>query len=186
MKSNSTKKIVKICLIGVMAALVYAVSTFIDIPIPTGLGKTRLHLGNAMCLLSGLILGPVGGGFAAGLGSAFYDLLKPEYITSAPFTFAFKFLMAWLCGIIAHPKKEKAKLNLRYIIGATSGALLYVVLYLSKNFIEDRFVYGHAFELAMAEVVTKGTVSLFNAMTGILVAVPLYLALKPALKRFNI
>ena len=36
------------------------------------------------------------GGFAAGIGSMFFDLTNPAYITSAPFTFAFKFVTAVL------------------------------------------------------------------------------------------
>ncbi len=57
-------------------------------------------MGNVLCLLSGMLLGPLQGGFAAGIGSMFFDLTNPAYITSAPFTFAFKFVMAWLCGKI--------------------------------------------------------------------------------------
>ena len=53
------------CFIGIMAALVYATSAFLQIPIPTAIGSTRLHMGNVMCLLSGLLLGPVQGGLAA-------------------------------------------------------------------------------------------------------------------------
>ena len=71
----------------------------ISVPIPVAIGDvTRIHLGNIFCLLSGLVLGPVGGGLAAGLGSALYDMTNPAYIASAPFTFAFKFMLAAVCG----------------------------------------------------------------------------------------
>ncbi len=173
-------------MIGVMAAAVYVSSAFLQIPIPTAIGNTRIHMGNVMCILSGLLLGPLSGGLAAGFGSMLFDLLNPLYITSAPFTFAFKFIMAWLCGIIAHSKKENANIHLRYVLGAVCGSLSYVVLYLSKGFIEDRFILGHALELALGEVATKSIVSLVNAIVAVAVAVPLSYAIRPILKKFNI
>lgn len=54
MKKVSIKEI---ALIGIMAAAVYVSSAFLQIPIPTAIDNTRLHMGNVMCLLSGLLLG---------------------------------------------------------------------------------------------------------------------------------
>ena len=73
MKQES-KWIYRVTLTAVFAALVF-VSSMISVPIPVAIGDvTRIHLGNIFCLLSGLVLGPVGGGLAAGLGSALYDM----------------------------------------------------------------------------------------------------------------
>lgn len=180
------KKItVKQCaFVGVMAALVYAASAYLQIPIPTAIGSTRLHMGNVMCLLSGLLLGPVSGGLAAGIGSMFFDLLNPAYIASAPFTFAFKFLMAWVCGMIAKGADKKALL--RCIVAAVVGAVTYVVLYLSKSFVEDYFVLGLPIEAVMLTVAQKGLVSTINGIIAAAVSVPLYLTLKPLLQRANL
>lgn len=54
----------RLVLVGLMAALVF-VFTFIGFDIPSPLGKAKLHLGNVMCLLSGLLFGPLTGGLAA-------------------------------------------------------------------------------------------------------------------------
>ncbi|MBR2504156.1 MAG: ECF transporter S component, partial [Oscillospiraceae bacterium] len=55
-------------MIGVMAAVVF-VGNQIQLPkIPTPLGPTRIHLGNVMCILGGLLFGAVPGGLAAGIG----------------------------------------------------------------------------------------------------------------------
>ena len=54
----------RIVLIGVMAAMIVVV-TFFRFPL---LGS-KIHFANAMCLLAGLLLGPVGGGLAARKGS---------------------------------------------------------------------------------------------------------------------
>ena len=71
-----------IAAVSILAAMVYVTSAFLQIPIPTPIGSTRLHLGNVMCLLSGMLLGPWYGGLAAGFGSMLFDLLNPAYIAS--------------------------------------------------------------------------------------------------------
>ena len=168
-------------LIGVMAAVVYAASAFLQIPIPTAIDNTRLHMGNVMCLLAGLLLGSWQGGLAAGIGSMFFDLTNPAYISSAPFTFVFKFLMAWLCGKIA--ANQKIGRSKRFIIGALSGSVLYIILYLSKSFIEHRFVLGLPLQAVMLTITQKAVVSGVNAIVAVCVAVPLGLALCPVIRK---
>ena len=181
MKKNTAKRV---AFIGILAALVYVTSAFLQIPIPTAIGNTRLHFGNVMCLLSGLLLGPVSGGLAAGIGSMFFDLTNPAYITSAPFTFVFKFLMAFLCGIIAHHTGKER--TWKYVLAALLGAALYVVLYLSKSFIEDHFVLGIGLDVVWVTVTQKGVVSIVNGVIAAVVSVPLYLALRPSLQKFRL
>lgn len=54
-----------IALVGILAAMVFALTKFISIPIPSPLGKTALSVGNSMCLLSAMLFGPGIGGLAA-------------------------------------------------------------------------------------------------------------------------
>lgn len=174
----------QVAFVGIMAALVYVTSAYLQINIPTAIGSTRLHMGNVMCLLSGLLLGPLQGGLAAGIGSMFFDLTNPLYIASAPFTFAFKFMMAWLCGIIAHKCGKEALW--KTILGAVAGAVTYVILYLGKSFIEDYFVLGLPLDAVMLTVTQKGLVSTVNGIIAAVVSVPLYLTLRPLLQRANL
>ncbi len=174
MEKITVKEITRI---GIMAAAVYAASAFLQISIPTAIDNTRLHMGNVMCLLSGMLLGPLQGGLAAGIGSLFFDLTNPAYIASAPFTFCFKFVMAWICGKIA--SGSSAHLKRRYVIGGIAGAFAYVALYLSKSFVEHRFVIGLPMEAVMLAVTQKAVVSSVNAVLACMVAVPLGLALRP-------
>lgn len=173
----------EITLIGLMAAMVYVASAFLQIPIPTAIGNTRIHMGNVMCLLSGLLLGPMWGGMAAGIGSAFFDLTNPAYITSAPFTFAFKFLMAWVCGILYKKWKNKGKTVLYSALSGAAGAVTYVILYLSKNFIEDYIVLSLPLQGVMVDIGQKGIVSLANGIIAVIVAVPLSMAIRPAIAK---
>lgn len=179
MKKKITVK--EMTMIGIMAAAVYISSAFLQIPISTAIDNTRLHMGNVMCLLAGLLLGSWQGGLAAGIGSMFFDLTNPAYIASAPFTFAFKFLMAWLCGKIA--ANQKIDRNKRFVIGALSGSALYVILYLSKSFIEHRFILNIPLQAVMLTVSQKAVVSGVNAVVAVCVAVPLGLALYPVIRK---
>ena len=184
-------RIRQITMIGIMAAAVYMASAFLQISIPTAIGTTRLHMGNVMCLLSGMLLGAVPGGLAAGIGSMLFDFSNPVYIASAPFTFAFKFVMAWLCGALStgrHSEKFSMKIcseRSRLLAAAAVGAFGYVLLYIGKNFIENRYVLGMPPEAVWLMTAQKGAVSCVNAAIAVIVAVPLGVALRPVLNRCN-
>lgn len=180
MKKITIKEIARI---GIMAAAVYVASAFLQVPIPTAIDNTRLHMGNVMCLLAGILLGPWQGGLAAGIGSMFFDLTNPAYITSAPFTFLFKFIMAWICGKIASGNSAHRKR--KYILGGIIGSFSYVILYLSKSFIEHRFILELPMEAVVLTVTQKAAVSSVNAVVACLVAVPLGLVLHPMIERLT-
>ena len=77
----------RIVFAAMMAALTAAGSALrITMPLSIA-GTTSFHLGNIMCALSGILLGPGFGGLAAGLGSAIYDMFNPAYIDEAWLTF---------------------------------------------------------------------------------------------------
>ena len=127
------KRLYSIVTVGLMAALVY-VGNYLQIKIPNGGLVTRIHLGNSMCLLAGLLFGRLRGGLSSGIGAALYDLFDPVYIVSAPYTFFSKFAMGFTAGHIRkHSKNEKSAV----IWAAVAGQLVYIVLYLLKTFISQ-------------------------------------------------
>ena len=166
-------------MIGVMAAIVF-VGNQLQLPkIPTPLGPTRIHLGNVMCILGGLLFGAVPGGLAAGIGGAIYDLLDPFYAKEFWSTFILKFGMAYIAGLIASGKKTKLKV----IVAAVVGAVSYVALYLGKTFIAQYLIMGNPWETVLGVLITKGTASLINALLAMVVSVILYYMIEPALNR---
>ncbi len=172
----------EIAMVGVMAAMVY-VASMIQIPIPTDIGSTRIHVGNVMCLLGGLLLGPLFGGLAAGIGSAFFDLTNPAFIASAPTTFIFKFLMAYIAGTLYQKWTKGENVVVISSISSAIGSFIYVVLYLIKSFIEAYYFQLQPMEAVIISLSQKGIVSLTNAVIAVIVVVPLSLALRPAVKR---
>lgn len=157
--------------IGFMGALVFAASQ-ISIPIPSIIGITRIHLGNAFCLLAGFLLGGVRGGLAAGIGSMLYDFTNPAYISSAPITFINKFMLGFVCGSIAHSGKAYGAALKKNLIAGVCGALTYVVLYLSYTFVKDVYFLRSEVATALIDLTTKAPVSLVNAAIANILAIP--------------
>ncbi|WP_298034391.1 ECF transporter S component [uncultured Dysosmobacter sp.] len=165
--------------IAVLAALVCVV-TFFRFPL---LGS-KVHFANAMCLLSGLLMGPLSGGLAAGIGSVLYDALFGGYgPLDCAVTFVSKFLMAWVCAKIAFAMGSEAKRHGQNIAACVAGALTYVALYMLKTFIFQMFVYGYPMETAVVTMGSKLPASLINAVAAMVAAPILYAALVPALRR---
>ena len=86
----SDKKIRKLVISALMAALVCVATMVVRIPTPT---NGYVNLGDCVVLLSGWLLGPWWGGAAAGIGSMLTDLFA-GYTSFAPGTFLIKGLMA--------------------------------------------------------------------------------------------
>lgn len=172
----------KIALVGLMAALVFATSGMrIYIPLP--IDKAAIHLGNVMCVLSGLLLGPIGG-LASAIGSFFYDLTNPLYAPEAFVTFFNKFFIGFLAGWLAWRKGHRGLNQSWNIVGAVTGSVAYVALYLFKSFVESQLIFdlttGSEMMLFLGP---KALLSLINGGLACVMAVPLALVLRKAMDR---
>ncbi|MBR1454213.1 MAG: ECF transporter S component [Lachnospiraceae bacterium] len=131
----------------------------------------RFHLGNSMCLLAAFVLTPFYGGLAAGLGSMLFDIL---FYTSGPtvlVTFATKFVMGYVAGIVFNKTKS-------IVLGGIIGEIAYIILYAIKTYIERRFVMSMAFEAVLPILLTKIGASVFNAVAAVIVSTLIYKILK--------
>jgi len=140
---------------------------------------------NIFILLSGLLLGGVRGGLAAGLGSMIYDLLDPAYVTESWVTFIRFFLIAFICGIIAYARKSHGENKVQNIIAALVGAISSLVLYAIQCVIK-LMITGSAFTAAVVASAPKLLVSSINAVIAFVFAVILVFPLRAALKRAGI
>ncbi len=185
-KQSGDAAILKLVIAGVMAAIIYVVTMF-RIP----LGQSKVHFANSMCLLGGLLLGPVWGGSAAGLGSALYDVIAGGYgIVEALITFVSKFAMGWVAGflfrVLVIRKGKQNGLWVKYlpqlVISCVAGALTYVALYMLKTWIFKTYVEPVPVETIPAVMVGKLIPSLINAAFAVVTAPIFYHAIRPALK----
>ena len=172
----------KIVFMAILAALVFVV-TFFRFPL---LGS-KVHFANAICLVSGLLLGPVGGGVAAGLGSMLYDVFfYPSDLISYAVTFLTKFAMAWVCGKIAFTADRDARSHGWNVAACVVGAWTYVALYMLKTYVYQRFIYAVPMDTVWATVLAKLPASAINAVAAMVAAPILYTALRPALDKAHL
>lgn len=187
MSNEKRKKITvnDIVVVGLMAALVFA-GTNIRIYIPTLIDKTMIHFGNVFGLLAGLLFGGLRGGLGAGIGSAFYDLMDPSYIASAPFTLINKFMMGFVAGALSHRKGFEGKKPVVNVLASIAGSLTYVVLYVGKSLLENIFFNRTAVQTALIDAGQKALVSTVNGLIAVIAANILAIALRAALEKTGI
>lgn len=185
----STRKLVFAAL---MAALTVAGSALrIKVPLDIS-GFSAFHLGNIMCALSGILLGPWLGGAAAGLGSAIHDMLDPVYISECWLTFLMKGAYGVIAGLVAWQGKKPWTVSEQYsyvkaLLGTVASALAYAALYLAKSyFYSGRLLSGLTHEAALLNVVAKLTPTAFNAGIAIVCAPLLAVAISKALEKSHL
>lgn len=99
MTNQNIKKLVTAAL---LAAMTCVATMIIKIPTPT---FGYIHLGDGFVLLCGVVLGPLPGALAAGIGSMFSDIFS-GYVTWAPATFIIKALTGGIAGLLFHHFKN--------------------------------------------------------------------------------
>lgn len=166
MKKLTTEKVV---LIGLLAALVAIGTLLIQIPIPKG----YIHVGDSLVYISGILLGPLYGAFAAGIGSMIADVLS-GYTIYAPATLVIKALDAYLVGWIFRAFYKNglqfAKMTGGYVVAFLAGGTIMISGYL----IYEIVLYG------MAQAVAGVPYNFTQAIGGGIVGYPLLIALKKA------
>ena len=148
-------RIKTIIITALFAALTFVATSIIKIPTVT---QGYIHPGDGLVLLSGLLLGPLWGTLAAGVGSALSDILG-GYFVYAPATFIIKALSALVAFLIfrALTKKETKGSILKVIAAGIGG--------------EAVMVFGYfVFEIFMIAIVngTNLTAGLAVAAAGII------------------
>lgn len=153
---NSSIDIKRLTVTGMLTAVVTLSTMAIRIPVPVTGGY--IHPGDGFVILAALILGPVEGTLAAGLGSAFADVLG-GYFIYAPATFVIKALSAFVAYYIF--KKSRIEV---VAIPAIFAELVMVAGY----FLFESALYNPA--AALAGILPNITQGLF----GIAISTALY------------
>ena len=180
-ESKSSRFVRRLCVAAMMAALVALISK-LQIKIPAIMGVKRFHLGNVMCALSGILLGPWWGGLASGVGSMFFDLFDPTYVAEAPITFVTKGIYGLVAGVMFVYVFRRRSNYASELVSTLAAAVTYIVLYLTKNFFYNGlFVHGLTADAAWLAVLEKVPSSLFNGLVAVIFAPILGLAIRKAL-----
>lgn len=185
------EKIYRLTLTALMAALSYVVFTFLQIKVTLpGGDATSFHLGNAVCVLAALLLGGVCGGIGGAIGMTIGDLLDPVYILYAPKTFILKFCIGLITGLVAHKIGKITVTNDRKhvfkwtLIAAICGMAFNMVFDPLFGYFYKRVIMGKtAAEVTLAWNITTTSV---NAVISVIVAVIVYMALRPVLMKSDL
>jgi len=146
---------------ALFAALACAATMSIRIPTP-GTGG-YIHPGDAIVILSGVVLGPVWGLLAGGIGSALADLLG-GYLTYVPITFVIKGLVALTAGLI-YQKIGKTKKS-RYT-AVVLGGIVDIVFVAGGYFLCEAMMYGMAAAASIPANIIQG-------ISGLIISIVLY------------
>lgn len=152
--SNPT---VFIALIAIFTALTTVITLLIVIPFPATSGY--FNLGDSMVMISGLLLGPLGGFIAGGLGSALADMVG--YPHFALITFIVKGCEGLVVGLVTWQTQTSTRVHIRDIVGLLFGAFVMLLGY----FIAELVLYG--WEAALMELIWINSI---QVIAGILVA----------------
>ena len=131
--NNNLKKLI---LAALFAALSCVATMSIRIPTP-GTGG-YIHPGDAIVILSGVILGPVWGFLAGGIGSALSDLIG-GYFVYVPITFMIKGLVALAAGLLYQKVGNTQKSRYAAVV---LGGVADIILVAGGYFVCEYFIYG--------------------------------------------
>ena len=171
-----------------MAALCYIGFAFLKIDIPVGPEKTAFHFGNVFCVLAALLLGGFWGGLAGAVGMTIGDLTT-AYVTSAPKTFLLKLCIGLIVGLVAHTIFKISRAHTKkYVTGVTIFSCACGMIF---NIVADPLVgyYYKTYLLGVPQDISKALAKMttlttsVNAVTAVILASVIYLALRPALKK---
>jgi uncharacterized membrane protein len=130
-----TNKTNKLVLASLMAAMTCIATLVVQVPSPTG---GFIHLGDGLVLLSGILLGPVYGTAAAGIGSMLADIFM-GYMAFAPATLIIKALAALTGYFIFHLLIRLLKVQIPVLIlSGISGGIVVTCGY----FFFEAFILG--------------------------------------------
>lgn len=180
------KRLNKLTLTALMAALCYVAFSFLQIKIPTPVGFTSFHLGNVFCVLAALLLDGVSGGLAGAIGMGIGDVLDPVYITVAPKTILLKMLMGVSCGFFAHKvfkidDLDEKKKNVYAIISIALAMLLNVFGETVLTYLYYSLILGNYDKALTYLTGARFIMILVNSILTTIVTSVLYIAIKSRL-----
>lgn len=135
--NNSTRKLV---MASLFAALTF-VATLIHIHVP-GMQTGYVNLGDTLVIISSLLLGPVYGSLAGGIGSAFTDFLH-GYVVYVPATFIIKTFMG-VAAFFVYKALSKNKDSYKAYAIAIGGVVAEIIMIGGYFLYEGLFMVGYA------------------------------------------
>lgn len=139
----TSQKTLKLIMASLMAAMTCIATMVISVPTPT---NGYIHLGDGLVLLCGIILGPVYGGMAAGIGSMLSDILLGYTYYALP-TFIIKALAA-IAGGFTYLLASKTALGKKYLFPLICAGITGGIVVTCGYFLVEATVFGYGIAAA--------------------------------------
>lgn len=174
MNNTTTKKLVTTAL---FATLVFLATTFFKIEIAP---RTMVHMGNAMVVVSFIVLGTRYGMIASALGLGLFDIVH-GYLSSMHFIMFETILVVSVLGVVYKLLKHKDTLLNVMTLGIIAGLVKIIVVF-TRRYIEYLLTVGNdtVFTLAL----TRTTNTFITAVVTVIAVPIIYFAIKPIIKPF--
>lgn len=171
---NIQNKTLKLVIAALFAALTTVATMLIQFPTLKG----YIHFGDCFVILSGIILGPVYGAAAGGIGSMFADIFS-GYMAFAPATLIIKALGAGACGLLF---QQLSKTNVNRIVKTVCSGLSTAIIIVLGYFVFEIFYEG--FPAAVAEILPN----IIQVASGVIFSSILYpvLTTVPTLRELEV
>lgn len=186
---NKKSNVLRLVYTSLMMTLVFVSTYAIKVPVPFTNGY--IHPGDSMVFLSGVLLGPIYGALAAGIGSALSDLVAGYAFWVIP-TLIIKALMAYVVGLMATKIKTLTFNALTIGFGLVWAGFTATALILVKQASEGSTVFASTLALMIEESgsnmeaseLTTLISNTSNYLLIILVVIPLFLIALLIVNRF--
>ncbi|MHA2300149.1 MAG: ECF transporter S component [Candidatus Thorarchaeota archaeon] len=148
---NQSHKTLFIAMVAVFTALTTIGTIVFIIPFPSTQGY--FNLGDLFVMISGILLGPVGGLVAGGVGSAMGDVLL-GFTAFVPVTILAKGLEGFFVGLLSGRTLPTKRVSWWDIGGLVLGSIAMLVGYL----LGEMLILGLPFEVAFIELLTINSI----------------------------
>lgn len=167
-QSQVSSKTRDIVLTGILVALVFVATKFINIRLPLSINGGLIHLGNTMLFMAAILFGKRKGAVAGAFGMGLFDIVS-GWVAWAPFTFVIRGVMGYIIGSISRANNRNGESMLWNLIAIIAGGFWMICGY----YITEGLLYGN-----WITPMTSIPGNIIQIVAGAALGLPLIVALK--------
>lgn len=123
---------------GLLIALVFVATRFINIRLPIAINGGLIHFGNVMLFTAAIVFGKKKGAIAGAFGMGLFDILT-GWAAWAPFTFVIRGVMGYMIGSISHAKGKNGDSTLYNLVAIFASSAWMLAGY----YVTEIILYGN-------------------------------------------
>lgn len=130
---NKTREVV---LCGLLTAMVFVSTRFLNVRLPVSINGGLIHMGNTMLFMIAIVFGKRRASVAGAFGMGLFDVVS-GWFAWAPFTFIIRGIMGYMVGAAA---ERKGKNSMLMIIAAI---ILSGLVMIGGYYVTEALLYGN-------------------------------------------